>query len=266
MKYAVVVPARNEEEYIEKTLSALKQQNLPPDQIIVVNDGSTDKTEEIARKYVDLVVNLPDKGYKAAAKPVMAAVSNAGLACINPEMDYVLMVDADHILPETYSETLIKRMQKNSNLVIASGMIKGEPAIEDSPRGSGTMIDAKFWRSLGFRYPVSYGWESWLLFKARQQGYQVKCFRDLVTVVQRPTTLKGGEGEGMYALGYVWYYALGRCFLTFLKNPKGGIKMFLGWFRHKGVERLDVAEWVSQYQKVLFWKRVKTIILHGKRK
>ena len=65
MNIEAVIPARNEERYIERTLQALVRQTLRPSRIIVVNDGSTDRTAEIAAKYADVVVNLPDRGYRA---------------------------------------------------------------------------------------------------------------------------------------------------------------------------------------------------------
>jgi len=70
----------------------------------------------------------------------------------------------------------------------------------------------------------------------------------------------------MYALGYDWKYALGRCALTFFKSPKAGIDMFRGWLLHRDVERLDVADWVNQIQKNIFWKRVLEIIKRRGRK
>lgn len=53
----VVIPARNEEETLPATLKMLKAQTLRPRAIIVVDDGSTDKTAEIARKMNCTVVS-----------------------------------------------------------------------------------------------------------------------------------------------------------------------------------------------------------------
>ena len=67
-------------------------------------------------------------------------------------------------------------------------------------------------------------------------------------------------GKAMYALGYDWKYALGRCVLTFLRNPRAGWSMFWNWIIHKDVKKIDIAEWVNKRQKKIFWKRVKQII------
>lgn len=47
----VVIPAHNEERDLGETLDALMRQTVPPDRIIVVDDGSTDRTSEVAAGY-----------------------------------------------------------------------------------------------------------------------------------------------------------------------------------------------------------------------
>jgi len=54
--YAVVVKARNEEALIELTLQKLITQSIKPSQIIVIDDGSTDKTHEMASKISGVLV------------------------------------------------------------------------------------------------------------------------------------------------------------------------------------------------------------------
>ena len=272
IKYAIVVPARNEEKYIEKTLTALRKQTVLPDQIIVVDDGSRDRTVQIASKYADVVVRLPDRGYGVVGTPQLSEVINEGLKRVEEDVDYVSICGADNILPEGFFETMLSRMKANSKLVVASARPKGEPYYEFSPSGT-RVVDAKFWRKVNnLRYPVVWGWEDWLYLKALQLGYEARCFRDVVTQPQRPVLTRArawktrSGGKAMYALGYDWKYGLGRCVLTFLKNPKAGLNLFLGWLLHEDVRRLDIADWVNQMQKDMFWKRVRTIIKRGGRK
>ena len=51
MKVSVIVPVYNVEKYIEKCLESLVNQTLKDIEIIVVNDGSPDNSEEIIKKY-----------------------------------------------------------------------------------------------------------------------------------------------------------------------------------------------------------------------
>lgn len=268
MKYSVVVKARNEEQNIEKTLLALKQQTLKPTQIIVVDDGSKDQTGVLASKLADLVVRLPDRGYSAVGRPELAQVINEGLARVKEDVDYVMICDSDQLIPEDYVETLVKKMVHNPRIVVASGRAKSEPFLDTHPRGTGRLVNAEFWRKTnGLRYPVEWGWESWLYFKAMQLGYEARSFEDIVIELQRPTSLTKTAlwGKGMYALGYDWKFAIGRSALMFLRSPKAGLSMFLGWVRHKEVRRLDVADYVNQMQKQQLWKRIWAVVRGRKR-
>lgn len=51
IKVGAFIPARNEEKYLSKTLESLVAQDLKPEKIILINDGSTDKTKDIALEF-----------------------------------------------------------------------------------------------------------------------------------------------------------------------------------------------------------------------
>ncbi len=51
MKFLIIIPAHNEEENILPCLESLKNQTFQDFKCVIVNDGSTDKTQEIAEKY-----------------------------------------------------------------------------------------------------------------------------------------------------------------------------------------------------------------------
>ncbi|MEM3061766.1 MAG: glycosyltransferase family A protein [Candidatus Bathyarchaeia archaeon] len=265
VKVVAIIIARNEEENIPKVIDSLKQQTIGLDKIIVVNDGSTDNTGEIARRMGCSVLDLAYHEESFLGRPELAERLNAGLKLIEKHnQDYVLKLDADHTIPKDYVERIIDRMEKNPKLVVASGCIKGEPYSEFDPRGSGRIIKASWLREEfgGLRFPVCWGWEAYLLLKALKSGYEVKCFREVESEIKRRTGLgkAGYWGKAMYALGYDWKYALGRCFLTFLNSPRAGLSMFWGWFRHKGIKRSDLAEWLNRKQKREFWEKVLKII------
>lgn len=56
---SVIIPARNEEHNLPTLLRSLASQPLPPREIIVVDDGSTDRTEELARQLGAKVIPSP---------------------------------------------------------------------------------------------------------------------------------------------------------------------------------------------------------------
>ena len=62
MKVSIVIPAHNEEAYIEKTLQNILKQDYPDFEVIVVDNNSTDKTTELANKFDVKVVFEKNKG------------------------------------------------------------------------------------------------------------------------------------------------------------------------------------------------------------
>lgn len=237
-RVAAVIPARNEENFIGKTLAALFSQHSSPSRVIVVNDGSTDRTAEIASAAGAEVIDMPDRGYNVQGTPILAGVINCGLERLEEhgygdDGDYVLLLGADHILPPHYLTTALDAMAEDSRLVLCSGVIEGERSIV--PRGSGRIVRADFWHSIGFRYPENFGFETYVVLKAQQQGYNVKVLRNLVSQTLRKTgrnykkSVYVSYGKSLKALGYSRLYSAARIGLISMKNPKGGYYMVKGY-------------------------------------
>ena len=53
MNYYIIIPTYNEEKFISLTLQSIVEQTVLPSKVVVVNDGSTDKTEEIVNSFVE---------------------------------------------------------------------------------------------------------------------------------------------------------------------------------------------------------------------
>lgn len=107
-RISVIIPARNEETTLPNLLASLKRQTLPPDEVIVIDDQSEDRTKEIAEREGTVVVEskpLP-KGWigKAWACSQGAKVATG---------DVFIFLDADTILEEgglkSITDTYIQR-------------------------------------------------------------------------------------------------------------------------------------------------------------
>ncbi len=85
MRVAVLLPARNEEEAIGPTLAEIAAQR--PAQIIVADNGSTDRTAERAAALGATVVHEPRPGYGRACLAAMRA--------LDPSIEIVVFMDAD---------------------------------------------------------------------------------------------------------------------------------------------------------------------------
>jgi N-acetylglucosaminyltransferase len=111
----VIVPAHNEEAGLPATLEALSRQTIPPEEIIVVDDGSTDRTGEVAAAYGATVLTPPGNlGSKARAQ------NHALPHC---ETDLVLAVDADTVLARDYIEK-IKPAFEDPRVAVAAGNVQ----------------------------------------------------------------------------------------------------------------------------------------------
>jgi len=248
----IVIPVRDEEKYLENSLTSLVNQTLSPF-IVIVNDGSIDRTREIASKYADVVIDLPRHEESWVGRPELARVFNAGLDVLRDRnVDYVMISGGEAVYPPDYIEKIIYRM-KGGNVVIASGIAEGERSKPFSPRGSGRIINAEWFSSIGFRYPENYGFESYLIFKALSQGKKVAVYPDLKFKLQRETGLSAKKayywGKGMRALNYDFLYVLGRATLLSLKSPKIGFAMLRGYFSPDVKKYSDISKFVPHFQR-----------------
>ncbi|MBA7536910.1 hypothetical protein ES705_29175 [subsurface metagenome] len=110
-KYSLIVPAYNEEKYIERCLQSLISQNYPSYEIIVIDNNSTDRTAEIAKGLVDKVLFEPRKGYIHA--------TNRGAR--EARGKYISFCDADSIYPPNWLEKVNRKFEKNPEIVVVYG-------------------------------------------------------------------------------------------------------------------------------------------------
>ena len=225
MDYWVAVVARNAAQNILSTLTSLLNQTLPPIRIVVVNDGSSDKTSEILAEVsykspIIRVLTLPDRGYDIRRVP-----SNINLAITSTrdlKTEYLMISGDDCAYPPNYVESLISLMGDNTKIAVASGRPSqsGVTSQEHSPSGSGRIVRVSFLQDLGSKFPTRAGWEAWLLFEAAQKGFETKLFSEFVYAHVRPRGTSHQFtywGAAMYTLGYHPLYAIGRVARNLIK-------------------------------------------------
>jgi len=230
MNVYAFMPARNEEDNLPECLDSLLKQTLKPSKILVINDASIDKTKDIAESYGCDVINLTEQheSYTLSVEDTWRFATIWNHAFPMPRnTDYLMQTGPDVILPRNYIERLVKLMEQDNRLVIASGMIEGEPTLKTHVRGAGRLYKAWFWNKYVKMFPLTHGCESYPLYKALALGFKVQNFPQIIMKAQRPTQLhKGKYGYAMRELGYFPPFALAKCFLSTLFSPKNGIMMF----------------------------------------
>jgi glycosyltransferase involved in cell wall biosynthesis len=101
VRLSVVIPALNEERYLGRLLSDLQRQNRSPDEVVVVDAGSTDATVRIAKQSQALVLH---------GVPPVARGRNLG--GYGAKGDLIFFLDADTRLPQTFLEGFVGEVER----------------------------------------------------------------------------------------------------------------------------------------------------------
>lgn len=127
MRFLIIIPAHNEEENLPFTLDSLQQQSFKDFKTVVVNDGSTDRTQEIIRKYTENdsrfeTVELQKSDHQPGSK-VVNAFKNGLKTQNSDEFDVICKFDADIILPANYLETVEYAFKNNPEYGLVGGLL-----------------------------------------------------------------------------------------------------------------------------------------------
>ena len=117
-KVSVVIPAYNEERYIERAVKSAFEQTLQPERVIVIDDCSKDRTYEICEKIQQQHPNLniiKQEKNMGKAYNLTHVLSN----CLLSEITIVL--DADTYLSKDYIKEIVKPFS-NKRVVISTGI------------------------------------------------------------------------------------------------------------------------------------------------
>ena len=125
MRYYIVIPAHNEEAFISGTLKSLAAQTVLPQQVVVVNDNSTDNTHAIVSDFavhypwISIIEKKSDAIHLPGSKVIQAF--QKGYEQLDGSYDFIVKLDADLILPPNYFETIIRIFQSDSEIGMAGG-------------------------------------------------------------------------------------------------------------------------------------------------
>lgn len=110
MKLSIVIPLYNKELYIGRCLDSLLNQDVSSSEyeIIIINDGSTDTSGEIAQNYVDSYENIYLRNQQNVG---LSATRNNGLEIAKG--DYIYFLDADDYLAHNVLNDLLEIANKN---------------------------------------------------------------------------------------------------------------------------------------------------------
>ena len=110
-KYSILIPVHNESDYIPALLNELKTYHLEGNEIIIIDDGSTDRTNDILKKskFIKLIEIKENSGKGYAIRQGLKRASN----------DKVLIFDGDmEIKPSEISKLMILDSENKINCVL----------------------------------------------------------------------------------------------------------------------------------------------------
>ncbi len=115
-KVSVIVPVYNTGKYVERCLNSLMEQTIKDEiEIIVINDGSTDNSGEIVKKYIQKQENKQIIKYYEKENEGIAKTRNYGLEKATGE--YILFVDSDDNIDTQLIEKVKPYMDKQIDLI-----------------------------------------------------------------------------------------------------------------------------------------------------
>jgi len=251
-KYALITPARNEADKIAKTIEAVAAQTQLPVRWVIVDDGSTDRTADIAEEYAArhpwiTVFRRPartDRSFAGKAHAVNAGLEQlAGL-----DFEVVGNLDADVSFDPDYMEFIMGKFSLDPKLGVAGTPFtqEGYDSSRDSFEGESYVAGpCQLFRLTCFREIGGYvanhaGGVDWIaVMTARMKGWTVRAFpekrfhhhRPMGTAERSELSSAFSYGEKDYYLGGSPIWELVRCTYRMLKKPflVGGLALFFGY-------------------------------------
>jgi len=247
----IVTPAKNEERDIGRLIEAMVSQTFKPARWVIVNDGSSDRTGEIAKGFASRhawieVVDLPAgdaRGFAAKARTFAAGY----LKLRDVPHDVVANVDADVSFDVAYLEFLMSRFIADPSLGVAGTVFveDGYDSAVDSFEGEAHVPGGcQFFRRACFEEIGGYvqtkiGMDWIAVTTARMLGWKTQSFREKAFQHHRPLGTAGRGalaaarlyGEKDYRLGWHPLYELVRILYRTSRDPLVGASIAVGYCR-----------------------------------
>lgn len=198
--YALVSPLRNEAAHLPRLIDSVLGQTVRPRTWVIVDDGSTDRTADIATECArqhDFIrlVSLPAAGGRDFASKVRAfrvGVEHVDLRALG----FVGNLDGDVSLPPDYYQRLVVEFQADSALgIVGGGVLEALDGVfrprtenrESDVAGAAMLFRVACYVQVGGYRPLACGGEDTAVqYAARRHGWAVKTVSDLAVFHHRP--------------------------------------------------------------------------------
>lgn len=256
--YVLVTPARNEGDYIEKTILSVVSQTILPKKWVIVSDGSTDSTDDIVKRYMSEnewieLIRMPERRDRHFAAKV--SCFNAGYEMVKKlHYDIIGNLDADISFESDFFEYLLDKFKEMPNLGVAgTPFIEGPPFKEDKfeynynyvniehVSGQAQLFRRECFEDIGGYLPIKGGGVDLVaVTTARMMGWKTRTFTERKFVHHRKMGTGSSSllksrfrfGKQDYYLGSHPVWEIFRSFYQMKSKPYvlGGLFLFSGYF------------------------------------
>lgn len=120
-KISIVITSYNYAQYLPDAIESAYNQTLSPHEIIIVDDGSTDNSLQIAEQYMFKELPLIESPVRVISQVNKGLPSARNTGIMNATGDYILFLDADDMLTENAVEKLAsKALETNADIIAPS--------------------------------------------------------------------------------------------------------------------------------------------------
>lgn len=240
--YVVVTPVRDEQDWFGSTVESFASQTLRPARWIIVDDGSTDSTGDIADRAARLynwitVVHRTNRGFRKAGGGVVDAFYDGFRAIGNQRWDFVCKIDGDLTFSPEFFESALQRFAADATLGIGGGLIcrgQGGTLVTESSgdppfhvRGATKIYRRQCWEQIGGLVAEA-GWDTIDELKANMLGWTTRTFEELKIHQLKSTGSADGSwrnwvknGRANYAAGYHPVFMMCKCVKRITQRPFG---------------------------------------------
>jgi biofilm PGA synthesis N-glycosyltransferase PgaC len=251
-RYVVVTPVRDEEEFLPKTLESILHQTVLPQEWVIVNDGSKDRTGAIIEEYANRYswirgVHRIDRGFRKWGAGIIEAFYDGFHALRTRDWEFMCKLDGDLSFEPGYFEASFAKFASNSRLGIGGGVLyhvqDGQKIPERHPvfhvRGGTKIYRRECWDALGGLW-VGPGSDTIDEVKANMLGWSTMSFTDLELNHHRWTGATYGRWGGVvkngktdYVSGYHPLFLLAKAAARLPQRPYviGSVALVYGYLK-----------------------------------
>jgi len=212
LRFYIIIPVHNEEAYLRNTLNSIINQTHLPSNLIIVNDHSTDGTQEIIDEFTSIHSFIHSVSTESSIKhePGSKVINafNKGLSLLDSNYDIICKFDGDLIFPENYLEKISEKFKLSEKYGMVGGFCyiekEGAWQIErltgkDHIRGALKAYRKACFEQIGKLKP-SMGWDTVDELLAQYHGWDVCTIESLHVKHLKPTgtsySKKAGKLQG----------------------------------------------------------------------